>query len=385
MRSSQQKRSAQKRSAVGTMWRAMLGAAALWMGAGAVQADVVIGQVAPFSGPQAVTGRAMNAGARLYFDAVNAKGGVRGQRIQLVTRDDAQKPEETVRLTNELITQAQPVALIGSVGTSNLEALARDGVLVRQKVSMVGAVSGAASVAQADGMHVVKASYHDEIGRLFEQLSGLGIQRVGVVYQDDGLGKDVVTGAEAAAKRYGVTLVGRSSYARNTVAVEKAVAEMLKAGPQVIFLGATTAAAVQFVKQYGEAGGPATMYGMSIIDTDALLKTLGRERARGYAFSVVLPLSGETNRAVVREYLQLRQASKDPDLSARSIEGFIAAKALVKAMERATAFTAPAITAALEKGGLDVGGYTLDFSQAGRTGSRYVDFAMIGEGGKIVQ
>jgi branched-chain amino acid transport system substrate-binding protein len=385
MRSSQQKRSAQKRSAVGTMWRAMLGAAALWMGAGAVQADVVIGQVAPFSGPQAVTGRAMNAGARLYFDAVNAKGGVRGQRIQLVTRDDAQKPEETVRLTNELITQAQPVALIGSVGTSNLEALARDGVLVRQKVSMVGAVSGAASVAQADGMHVVKASYHDEIGRLFEQLSGLGIQRVGVVYQDDGLGKDVVTGAEAAAKRYGVTLVARSSYARNTVAVEKAVAEMLKAGPQVIFLGATTAAAVQFVKQYGEAGGPATMYGMSIIDTDALLKTLGRERARGYAFSVVLPLSGETNRAVVREYLQLRQASKDPDLSARSIEGFIAAKALVKAMERATAFTAPAITAALEKGGLDVGGYTLDFSQAGRTGSRYVDFAMIGEGGKIVQ
>lgn len=380
MRSSQQ-----KRSAVGTMWRAMLGAAALWMGAGAVQADVVIGQVAPFSGPQAVTGRAMNAGARLYFDAVNAKGGVRGQRIQLVTRDDAQKPEETVRLTNELITQAQPVALIGSVGTSNLEALARDGVLVRQKVSMVGAVSGAASVAQADGMHVVKASYHDEIGRLFEQLSGLGIQRVGVVYQDDGLGKDVVTGAEAAAKRYGVTLVARSSYARNTVAVEKAVAEMLKAGPQVIFLGATTAAAVQFVKQYGEAGGPATMYGMSIIDTDALLKTLGRERARGYAFSVVLPLSGETNRAVVREYLQLRQASKDPDLSARSIEGFIAAKALVKAMERATAFTAPAITAALEKGGLDVGGYTLDFSQAGRTGSRYVDFAMIGEGGKIVQ
>ena len=99
----------------------------------------------------------------------------------------------------------------------------------------------------------------------------------------------------------------------------------------------------------------------------------------------VLPLSGETNRAVVREYLQLRQASKDPDLSARSIEGYIAAKALVKAMERATAMTAPAITAALEKGGLDLGGYTLDFSQPGRTGSRYVDFAMIGEGGKIVQ
>jgi ABC-type branched-subunit amino acid transport system substrate-binding protein len=377
----------QNLQAARSAWRTLLGAAALWLGAaGAAQADVVIGQVAPFSGPQAVTGKAMYAGAKLYFDSVNAKGGVRGQRIQLVTRDDAQKPEETVRLTHELIAQAQPVAMIGTVGTSNLEALARDGVLVRQRVSMVGAVSGAASIAQAEGMHVVKASYHDEIARLFDQLAGLGIQRVGVVYQDDGLGKDVVTGAELAAKRSGVTLVARSSYARNTVAVEKAVAEMVKAGPQVIFLGATTAAAVQFVKQYGEAGGPATMYGMSIIDTDALLKTLGRERARGYAFSVVLPLAGQNNRAVVREYQQLRQASNDPDLSARSIEGFIAAKALVKAMERASALTAPAVTAALEKsGGVDVGGYTLDFSQPGRTGSRYVDFAMIGEGGKIVQ
>ena len=44
--------------------------------------DIVIGQVAPFSGPQAVTGKAIHAGAKLYFDAVNARGGVRGRRIQ---------------------------------------------------------------------------------------------------------------------------------------------------------------------------------------------------------------------------------------------------------------------------------------------------------------
>ena len=351
-----------------------------------VYADVVVGQVAPFSGPQAVTGRSIHAGAKLYFDAVNARGGVKGQRIRLVTRDDAQKPDDTVRLVKELIATESPVALIGTVGTTNLEVLARDGVLEKTKVSMVGAVSGAATVASSRGLHVVKASYHDEIGRLFSQLSQLGLKRVGVVYQDDGLGHDVLAGADKAAREHGITLVSRAGYPRNTTDVGATVANMLKAGPQVIFLGATTAAAIEFVRQYGEAGGPATMYGLSIIDTESVLKKLGPERARGYAFSVVLPLATKTDREVVREYLRLRNTSQDPNLSARSMEGFIAAKALVKALEKAPRLAADAVTATLESSSeLDVGGYRLDFTQAARTGSRYVDFAIIGDGGKIVQ
>jgi ABC-type branched-subunit amino acid transport system substrate-binding protein len=347
---------------------------------------IVIGQVAPFTGPQAVTGLAMNAGAKLYFDSVNARGGVRGRPIKLVTRDDVQKPEDTVRLTKELIATEAPVAMISTVGTANLEALAKDGVLVRQRVSMIGAVSGAASVAQAEGMHVVKASYHDEVGRLFGQLAGLGVTTAGLVYQNDGLGRDVLAGAEAAARQSGIKLEVRSAYERNTTAVEKAVADMISSKVQVVFLGATTAAGIEFVKQYRDGGGTGTLYGMSIIDTDALLKALGPLRSRGYAFSVVLPLAHQTNRAVVREYLQLRQASTDRNLSARSIEGYIAAKALVKVLEDSKSLSAAGVTNAIAAAkSVDVGGYVLDFSVKDRTGSRFVDFAMFGADGKIIQ
>ena len=362
---------------------ALLGIQTLAMAGGE---PLVIGQVAPFSGPQAVTGQAISAGAKLYFDSVNLHGGVRGRPIKLVTRDDAQKPEESVRLVKELIATESPVALLGTVGTANLEALAKDGVLVRQQVSMIGAVSGAATVAQAEGMHVVKASYHDEVDRLFSQLALLGVKRAGLVYQDDGLGRDVLTGAEVAAKRSGVELVVRSGYPRNTTAVEKSVSEMMASNVEVVFLGATTAAGIEFVKQYRAAGGTATLYGMSIIDTDALLKALGPLLSRGYAFSVVLPLAQQTNRAVVREYLQLKQASPNANLSARSIEGFIAAKALVKIIEEARSLNAAGITAAIDAAkSVDVGGYVLDFTSKDRTGSRYVDFAMFGANGKVVQ
>ncbi|WP_019560562.1 MULTISPECIES: ABC transporter substrate-binding protein [Caldimonas] len=361
-------------------------ALAMVMWGALVQAQVVVGQVAPFSGPQAVTGRAIHAGAKLYFDAVNARGGVKGQRIRFVTRDDAQKADETVRLVKAMIAEDAPVALLGTVGTTNLEALSKDGVLVRSRTAMVGGVSGAASVAQAPNIFVVKASYHDEIGRLFRQLSQVGVTRVGLLYQDDGLGQDVRAGAQAAAQAHGISLVAQAPYARNTTEVTAAVTQLMQAQPQAIFLGATTAAAIEFVRRYGEAGGQATMYGMSIIDTDALLKALGPDRARGYAFSVVLPLLNRQDRAVVREYLALREQSKDPDLTARSIEGFIAAKVLVHALERAPRWTPEAVSATLSSlRSLDVGGYVLDFSQQGRTGSRYVDFAMIGSGGRLVQ
>lgn len=362
---------------------AALAACCSFASAGA--ADIVVGQVAPFSGPQAVTGKSINAGVKLYIDAVNARGGIRGQRIKLVTRDDAQKPEETVRLIKELIEQESPVALVGTVGTSNLEAVGKDGVLTRERVTMIGAVSGAASVARTGGMLVVKASYHDEVGRLFRQLSQLNLKRVGLVYQDDGLGKDVLAGAQEAAKQHGITLVAQAGYERNTTNVQPAVEAMRAAAPQAIFLGATTAAAIEFVKAFGPSRS-VTIYGLSIIDTEVLIKKLGAQQSVGYAFSIVLPLPTQETLPLVREYLALRDKANNPDLSTRSIEGFIAAKALVRALERAPRMNAESVAAALHGlADVDLGGYWLDFKQAGHGGSRYVDFAMIGSRGKIVR
>ncbi|MDA7418276.1 ABC transporter substrate-binding protein [Xenophilus arseniciresistens] len=375
--------------AAGTRRRFVAGLALSGLGLPLARAadPLVIAQVAPFSGPQAVTGRAVHAGAKLHFEAVNARGGIKGRPIKFVTRDDAQKADQTIKLVREVIAQEAPIALLGTVGTTNLEALAKYGVLVQQRVAMMGAVSGASSIARAQGMHVVKASYHDEVARLFRNLSTMGVQRVGLVNQDDGLGQDVLVGAEAAARQFGIQLVANATYARNTTAVGPAVAQMVKAQPQAVFLGATTAAGIEFVKQYRAAGGAGAMlYGMSIIDTDALRKALGDDGARGYAFSVVLPLPSDQGRAVVRDYQALRNAAKDPDLSARSIEGFVAARALTQVIEGLGNPTAASVATALNAAkAVDVGGYTLDFSLGDQTASRYVDFAMFGAGGRIVQ
>src|SRR3954449_11685562 len=85
------------------------------LGAGALpaQADIVIGQVAPLSGVLASTGQQMVLGGKLYFDSVNAKGGINGQKIRVVVADDAYKVDETVKLTREMAARPEVVALFG--------------------------------------------------------------------------------------------------------------------------------------------------------------------------------------------------------------------------------------------------------------------------------
>ena len=93
------------------------------LGIGAASAaEIRIGQVAPYSGPLAPTGKHVGAGIQLYFDKVNASGGVNGNTLRLVTRDDAYKSDETIKQVGELIANEAPLALCGLVGTGTVAA-----------------------------------------------------------------------------------------------------------------------------------------------------------------------------------------------------------------------------------------------------------------------
>jgi branched-chain amino acid transport system substrate-binding protein len=354
------------------------------LGKTAVARDITIAQVAAFSGAQAPSGKAIRAGIKLYFDHVNRTGGINGDRIKFITRDDHYKSEETVKLVQELIEQESPVAFIAALGTANVEALIKDGVLTRSNIPLVGAISGASTMIGAPNVFVTKASYRDEVRELFELVTRSGVKRLAIFYQDDSLGRDVLQSAESAAPALGISIVARARYERNTTNVDDAVMQVLKSDHQFVYLAAVTTAATEFIKQYRAKGGAAQIYGLSVIDPATLLKTLGPDTARGYAFGVLSPLSTARKFAIVREYHELRKSAEDADLAERSIEGFIAAKTLVHAL-RQSKTPSPAVTlkAVSTMKSVDLGDYWIDFSRTGQTGSQFVEFAIIGAKGRI--
>ena len=347
--------------------------------------EILVAQVAAFTGAQASSGKAIRAGISLYLNHVNSHGGIAGDRIRLVTYDDGYKAEETVRLVKQVLVKEAPLAFVGVLGTANNEAIIKDGILARANVPLVGAISGASSMLGAPNVYVTKASYADEVRRLFEILSLIGINRVAVVYQDDGFGKDIVTGAERAAPATRVNLVVKAPYERNTTNVQPAVQAVLKSDPQVIYLGAVTSAAVEFIKHYRKAGGTAQIYGVSVIDINGMKKGLSPEELSGYGFGVLWPLTTSRTFQLVREYQQLAKEAKDPDLAERSMEGYIAAKVLVQGLRQTSSSPAALSKAVGGMKGVDIGGFLIDFTRPKQTGSQYVDFAIVNKTGSILQ
>ena len=112
-------------------------------------AEVVVGQVAPLSGVLASTGAQMVLGGKIYFDWVNAHGGVHGASIRQSVADDGYKVADTVTRTRELLAKPEVVALYGFAGTANItQLLAESGAYVAQDQPLL--VLAAAEGVQAD-------------------------------------------------------------------------------------------------------------------------------------------------------------------------------------------------------------------------------------------
>ncbi len=118
----------------------------------AANKTLTIGQVASLSGSNgADLGLGLKLGVEACFQSVNATGGVRGQTLRLLSKDDRYIPDETLRLTRELLEQDRPVALIGYRGTANTLALIGSNLLVQQGITLVGTLTRAKEVQGAPG------------------------------------------------------------------------------------------------------------------------------------------------------------------------------------------------------------------------------------------
>ncbi len=368
--------------------------AAMWLAAVpalAGAANIVIGQVAPYSGPLAPTGSHVGAGAQLYFDRINAAGGIHGAKIRLITKDDGYKVPETVKLTRELIKEAAPVALVGMVGTGNVEALVKEGVLAEADIPVVGIRSGALSLANPIVPHLfhTRASYAAEVEKIVQQLDTTGIRRVAVLYQDDPLGLDGLAGAEKSLKQHGLQLLVKAPYEKNTTKVEPAVKAITAAKPQAVIMVSNTAASAEFVKQSRAAGNDAQLLTLSITDGPQLVKRIGKEAAHGLSIVQVVPDPASRALAVTRDLQDdLKKFSpKGIELNHTLLEGYLAGKVLAEGLKRAGPNpTRKKLREALEAmRDYDAGGLFIRFSPSSHSGSEFLDITILNREGRILR
>ena len=372
--------------------RVLFAGALTWGGVSQLSwaADITIVQVAPLTGVLASTGQQMVLGGKIYFDYINANGGIHGAKIKHEVLDDGYKVEETVRLTKEALYRPEVIALFGFAGTANVSKLLSDGILDVGGAPLVAPYTGGEVLRSPFNPYIfhVRAGYADETEHIVKQVATLGMSRIAVMYQNDAFGKAGLAGVEAAVAKRKMKLVVAAPYERNTDEVGDAVRQIKGSDAQAVIMISVNRSTAAFASQYREAGGGGQLYNISVVNPDELVKLAGLKAVHGLGISQVVPYPYMANKPVVREYQKLlAQYGAGQAINYTSFEEFLGAKVLVEGLRRAgpNPTRARLVKALDSMDNYDMGGSIVAYSPTNRIGSRYVEVTVIGGAGKLMR
>jgi branched-chain amino acid transport system substrate-binding protein len=216
---------------------------------GVTSTTVFLGGTVPLTGEAAAFGT-VGAGAKAYFDHVNARGGVHGRKIEYRFYDDAYNPAQTVQLTRRLVEEDRVFAVFNSVGTANNLAIRE--YLNAQKVPQLFVGDGSRAIGTGFARYPwtmgFLMSYRGEgdvYGKTLVQSRPRA--RVAVLYENTELGRDMLTGLTRAVAGKGPRVVAKESYELTASDVGSQIARLKSSGADTLMLFATPKFFIQAV------------------------------------------------------------------------------------------------------------------------------------------
>jgi len=347
---------------------------------------ILFGQSAALEGSAAALGLGMREGILAAFHEVNAAGGVKGRRLELVSRNDGYEPDKAIENTNQLLKVDQVFALIGEVGTPTSKAA--QPIATAAGVPFIGPFTGAAFLRDPTLASVinVRASYDQETEAWVERLTtDLGISRIALFYQDDSFGLAGRAGVLTALEKRSMALVAEGTYVRNTTAVKTAFLTIRKAAPQAVGMVGTYAACAEFIRLARRLGLDAVFVNISFVGSNSLAKELGSD-GKGVVISQVVPFPGDATVPVVARYQKaLRAAAPEAEFGFVSLEGYLVGRLVAEALSSLDGpVTRAGLLAAIkERGTFDLGGITLTYGPNKNQGMDRVFLTVIQADGSI--
>jgi ABC-type branched-subunit amino acid transport system substrate-binding protein len=336
----------------------------------------VVGQSAPLSGGNAAFGRDIRDGAAAYFKAVNARGGVGGAPIELVTLDDKNDRKLAGTNTQQLLTTHGAVALFGyASATLSLDAMPQ---AEKAGVLFFAPFSGADPVRKPSPVvFTVRASYGDELQKMVSFWTGLGLKQVVVVYYDDEVGKQNLAVVVDYLARQGKK-PSAFPLKRNAKLGAEEVNDLQKLKPDVIINTVLSGPAADISKHLVAKGSFIPMSSLSFIGAQQYIEAAGTAGA-GVSISQVVPNPGLSLPVVFECAKALKEAGVTQAMNSAHLEACIAAKVLTEAMRRSKKTSDPkALLASMSSlGAYDTGGFSVTYGPNQNHGSKYVELGMV--------
>jgi ABC-type branched-subunit amino acid transport system substrate-binding protein len=347
---------------------------------------ITLGQSTALSGPLGDLGQEVLKGSKAYFDALNARGGINGRKIVLISKDDAYDPKKTVENVEAFIAGGETFALFGTFGTPNNEALIP--VALKAGMPVLMPYTGAPSIRKPElvGVFNLRASYADEAEKLIQHLTTIGFKKIGIAYQNNSFGKEVLTAATAALEQRQLKPVAAVSVENNASDAAAAATKLLAAQPDALVLGLAGKPTIEVIKNVNQSRKGLQMYALSVLATAGNLKALGNDGS-GVAISQVVPFSSNTVMPLVRDYQQAMKAAGVNEFSHLSLEGYLNARVVAEGIRRAgrNLSRESLITSLQSINRMDMGGMEIGFGKGASSASKFVELTVINSQGRLVK
>lgn len=308
------------------------------------QAELSFGIVAPSSGGAAPLGLGMQKGIETYFAEVNEAGGVNGETLALIARDDQYKPLQAASNTRQLIQEDEVLAAIGNVGTPT--ATVTIPIFNEYETLLYGAFTGAGVLRKTPPDRYVinyRASYVQETAAMVGGLLEAGVlpEEIAFFTQNDSFGDAGYNGATQALTAHGVdniAALAHGRFTRGTRNIHQGLATILEAPvtPRAVIIVGTYGPAADFIRE-AKKDLPDTLFlNVSFVGSQALMDELG-DLAEGVIITQVVPPLNADLPAVeaYRKALETHARGSEPDFI--SLEGYLAAKLFVEGVRAAGA------------------------------------------------
>jgi len=199
--------------------------------------EILVGEYGSMTGPQATFGQSTHNGIMMAIDEINAKGGVKGRKIKVITEDDQSKQEEAANAVTKLISQNNVIAVLGEVASS--ASIAAAPICQSNKVPMITPSSTNPEVTKK-GDYIFRICFTDDyqghsLGEYVAKT--LGVKRAAILTDvksdySQGLGHFF----EERFTQLGGQIVAKSSYANGDSDFKSQLTSVKAANPQVLFV-----------------------------------------------------------------------------------------------------------------------------------------------------
>ena len=335
---------------------AILATVCLVTGFGSVQAKTIkVGAAINLTGPASSWGKFHEKGQRDYFNYVNeVKGGVFGNKIDMITYDTAYKVPEAQAAVNKFVLQDK-VDMIATWGAG--EGLAAKPIVQKYKVPTINySTSWEILEKPIDYMYLPFGSYKMDCHAVFEYIKaihkGKDAPKVGLLTYNNAYGRSIHVPSKEYAQQLGINLVAVEEFPPKTVDLNTELLRLQKAGAEYVFMQMLPSAIITAFKSADRINfSPVFLGTWTSTDPDFFKMGAGLIRDRlVIQFPGGLPVDKSKGIAVMQQLWKRYKTVDKFDASYWEgvVIGMIMERAFIRAYEKSKDINPETINAALE-------------------------------------